>query len=101
MALPWIHGRVVVVVPGKPVPLSDGSQPGKRFLVVKAIDTNTGSVTVGNRYVNASDGNYNALRLTTLEKKLFDFSATGQTFDLAEVFVDAEVANEGIVFEAH
>lgn len=99
MALPWIHGRVIVLIPGKPVPLMDGSRV-VTYLECHAIETNTGGVTVGDRWVNASDGNYNASRITTTKKKVFDFTASGKSFDLRDVFVDAEVANEGIVFDA-
>lgn len=86
--MPALSGQTTVTTAGTAVPL--GNQHVNAALMVKALDTNTGIVAIGN------DGNNdvttsNGLRLEAGEVVIFDFVA-----HLADLYLDAAVNGEGV-----
>lgn len=100
MAAPHFHGRQTVVTPGKPVRITDTPRMCV-FARFSALEANTGSCAVGGPWVSALDGNYNTKRITIDVDMVIDFTSEGKSFDLSELYLDAEVANEGVTFEVY
>lgn len=88
-------GRVTVTTPGKPVRLCDVSIIARRCAIY-AMHANTASVAVGDETVLAQSAAYNAPLLDA--KDIFPFPI--EDVDLSTIWVDARVANEGVVYVA-
>ena len=82
-----LSGQTTVPSAGTAVPL--GSQPINAPLLVKALDTNTGIVAIGN--VSEDVTVSNGLRLSAKETVLFDFVG-----NLADLWLDSAVNGEGV-----
>jgi hypothetical protein len=85
--------RVVVETPGEPVPIDAHANLCLQVDLV-ALPSNTGRVAVGSASVRASDADLNAVYLTAGD------AYTLHECDLAEWFIDAEYAGEGVVYTA-
>ena len=87
----WVHNHKNVVTPGNPVQLFSTAVQDGYALVVKAKDANTDNVYIGSTYNNAKD--------TTKQLTLAASSSTRLYVKNAEeVWVDAVVAKEGVVY---
>jgi hypothetical protein len=88
--MPAISGQKTVTTAGTAVAL--GSQVINGPLMIKALDTNTGVVAVGND--GAGDVTVaNGLRLEAGDAVVFEFVG-----DLAHIIVDSAVNGEGVSF---
>jgi hypothetical protein len=86
--MPVISGQTTVAAPGSAVPLGTDAVNGP--LLVKALDSNSGIVAVGNNGLNdvsLSSG----LRLAAGEVLVFDFAGS-----LASLWLDAAAAGDGV-----
>ena len=88
MAYSKISGQTIVTTAGTAVAL--GTQQVDSAILVKALDTNTGIIAIGND--GADDVTVsNGYRLTKGEQMVFD-----KLDNLAAVYVDASVNGEGV-----
>jgi len=95
----FVHGRAIVITPGKATPLSTVSTPiVVGTLTVAAIPTNTNAVCLGGTGVLARAGEMNAVPMNGGTRP--DIKTFRTVADIAEVWVDAQTANEGVVYEA-
>lgn len=88
--MPALSGQTTVTTAGTAVALGD--QTINCALMVKALDTNTGIVAIGND--GAGDVTVsNGLRLAAGDAVVFEFVA-----DLADLMVDSAVNGEGVAW---
>lgn len=91
--MPSLSRRVLVAVPGYPSALSHVPIPAAR-VAIQALKTNTQDVHVGASDVLAAIGSQSGIALAPGE------IYTEQNVDLAAIYVDSRVANEGVGFLA-
>jgi hypothetical protein len=84
-------GRKTVTTPGTEVQLSSTSVPARQ-VVITALEGNTGAVVVGAATVVASAGSRRGTPLWERDSMTID------VIDLNQVYIDAEVATEGVSF---
>ena len=85
-----LSGQKTVTTAGTAVAL--GSQPINGPLMVKALDTNTGVIAIGNDGAATPDVTVsNGLRLEAGDSVIFDFVS-----DLANLMLDSAVNGEGL-----
>ncbi len=86
-----LSGQTTVTTAGSAVQLGD--QPVGAALQVKALDTNTGIVAIGNDYSdNSGDVTLSTgLRLAAGQSAIFDYVG-----NLASIWLDAAVNGEGV-----
>ena len=90
--MPGNSGQTTVPTPGTAVPL--GTTVINAAFMVKALETNTGIVAIGNDGqgdVSLTSG----MRLQAGESAVFDYCST-----LGALFLDAEVSGEGVCWLA-
>lgn len=90
------HGRQIVTTIGTPVQVAPDTTTYSR-VTFQALRANTGYVAIGGYGVRARNGEQNAILLlggTTLEMQTFS------NVRLADLWVDATVANDGVAFVA-
>jgi hypothetical protein len=91
------HGRVTSLTPGTPTQIASASTPVAR-VSFQAIRNNTGFVAIGGKNVRARDGEQNSRSLAvpaTSAPQMRDLT----NVDLADLYLDVTVANEGVVFD--
>lgn len=88
MAYPKISGQKVVTTAGDAVPL--GTDQTDSAVLVKALDTNTGVVALGNDGANDVTVS-NGYRLSAGEQMIFD-----KVDNLAAIYLDSAVDGEGV-----
>lgn len=86
--MPALSGQKIVAAAGSAVQL--GNQVVNAPLMVKALDTNTGIVAIGNDAANDVTLS-NGLRLSAGESVIFEFVG-----NLANLYLDAAVNGEGV-----
>lgn len=91
--MPPVHNRRTVTTPGTPVSLWDHSlRPAIVF--VQAMTTNTDFIALGGPGVSAQEFDHNSPLLSAGQIREY------RGVDLLELFVDARVAGEGVVWSA-
>jgi len=88
--------RVIVTTPGQPVPLSQVPRPVKT-VTISAFAANTTAIHIGGKEVRARVGEANGLPMnggTRPDQATFD------DVDLADIWIDAITALEGISYLA-
>lgn len=88
MAYPKISGQTTVTTAGTAVPL--GTDQTDSAVLVKALDTNTGVVALGNDGTNDVTVS-NGYRLSAGEQMIFD-----KVDNLAAIYLNAAVNGEGV-----
>ena len=90
------NARVIVLIPGKAVPLCDYSKPVKT-VTIAAFPDNTNVVYVGGPSVRARIGEQNGLPVNGGTRPDM---WTWPDVDLSAIWIDAVTANEGVSFLA-
>ncbi len=88
-----ISGRTLVATPGKIVPLSITSQPTTRVTVF-ALGTNSGEIAIGDKTISAVSGKETGMPLEAKDAITYDNE------DLSKIYIDAEVAGNGVRWDA-
>lgn len=91
-----INNRVIVLTPGKCVPLSEQPMPVKT-VTVAALPGNTAVCYIGASGVRARVGEENALPVNGGTRPDM---WTWNDVDLADIWIDAVTANEGVTYLA-
>ena len=90
------NARVVILTPGKPQPLSETTRLVST-VTVTALAANTTAIHVGGSQVRARAGEANGLPMSGGTRP---DSATFDSVDLSQIWIDAITAGEGVSFLA-
>ena len=91
-----INSRIIVNTPGTPRPLSEGSR-SVVTVTITALAANTTAIHVGGPAVRARAGEANGLPMSGGTRP---DSATFNSVDLADIWIDAINAGDGVSFLA-
>lgn len=88
----FITGQKLVTTSGTPVQLNSNVVPPGSEVVVKAMSSNTGTITVGNSSANALNSGSTHFKLAQNQSLTIQVNNTGL------IWIDATVSGEGVEF---